>query len=145
MVDRISSVQRSQLMASVRSGNTTPEMAVRRFLHHRGFRYRLHDNRIPGRPDIVLPKFGYAIWVHGCFWHSCPHCPKGNKKPKTNVDFWAKKLERNHQRDGENLRDAKDLGWDVLVIWECQTKNENRLAEALGPLLSKQQAYKTFT
>jgi DNA mismatch endonuclease, patch repair protein len=110
-------------MASIRSKNTRPEMVVRRAMHRVGLRYRLHVNELPGKPDLAFPGRGVAIFVHGCFWHSCPHCRDGMKKVKSNLDYWRPKLLRNQARDAINRAALEAAGWRVYVIWECETRN----------------------
>ena len=105
------------MMAAVRGRNTGPERAVRAALFSAGFRYRLHRGDLPGVPDIVLPRFGLAVFVHGCFWHG-HHCPRGNR-PKSNVAFWNPKLDKNRARDFANHAALRAAGWKVVVIWEC--------------------------
>lgn len=106
-------------MSKIRSGNTSPEKLVRSFLHAKGFRFRLHRKDLPGKPDIVLPRFKTVIFVHGCFWHQCPHC-KGGRLPKSNLSYWEPKLEKNQNRDKKNTLELKKLGWKVITIWACQ-------------------------
>lgn len=111
------STVRSKTMAAVRSKNTKPEMAVRRGLHARGFRFRLHVDSLPGRPDIVLPKYRAAIFVHGCFWHG--HDCGRTSLPATNRSYWVTKIARNIKRDRDTLRALASAEWRTLVIWEC--------------------------
>ena len=129
---------RNDFMARIRTADTAPEIRVRRFLHSLGFRYRLHEKKLPGSPDIVLPKYRSVIFVHGCFWHSCPLCSKGSKRPKTNTEFWDKKLEQNKKRDGRNIEALIMERWIVYVVWECQTKSTESLSQALHGLLTRQ-------
>ena len=105
-------------MSGIRGSNTKPEMLLRQALHARGFRFRLHDRRLPGTPDIVLPKWRVAIQVHGCFWHRHPRCPK-TTTPSTNYEFWQAKFEANVTRDKAVLGELASKGWRVLVVWEC--------------------------
>jgi len=127
--------KRSAIMRRVKSGDTKPEMRVRRILHAMGYRYRLHHRTLPGCPDIVLPRHRKIIMVHGCFWHR-HDCPAGRKKPKTNEKYWTEKLTKNRLRDAGNLAKLETMGWHVLVIWECETRNHadlsNRLAEFMN-------------
>lgn len=120
MTDTITPEQRSQLMARVRDRDTKPEMIVRRLVHGNGFRYRLHVRDLPGCPDLVLPRHGKVIFVHGCFWHQ-HRCKRGNRQPKSNADYWNAKLERNRKRDAKHRRELRKLGWQVLIVWECET------------------------
>lgn len=123
-------------MSSIRKTNTKPELAVRRFLHCLGFRYRLYGIDLPGRPDMVFSSRRAVVMVHGCFWHRCPNCAAGQKLPRSNTGYWLPKLARNQARDVEVLQALQAKGWKVLTIWECQTKNPvelARLAAELGP------------
>lgn len=106
------------MMAGIRSKDTKPELAVRSFLHAHGFRFRLHYRNLPGRPDIVLPKWHVAIFVHGCFWHQHTGCAKATT-PSTNVDKWQTKFAANLERDNKVFAELDALGWNVIVIWEC--------------------------
>lgn len=115
------SPQRSAIMARVRSSNTAPEMIVRSALHRLGFRYVLHDNRLPGRPDLSFPSRRAAIFVHGCFWHRHDRCRRA-AMPKARSDYWRKKFDRNVDRDRRNQSALRTLGWCVIVIWECELK-----------------------
>ena len=121
--DKFSPEKRSEIMSRVRSGNTEPERAVRSALHKRGYRFRIHSKSLPGSPDIVLPKYKTAIFVHGCFWHQHPNCRKATI-PRTNTEKWEKKLSRNVSRDEKALSDLTALGWFPIVIWECELKKD---------------------
>lgn len=123
-------------MSKIKAKNTSPELVVRRFLYSHGFRYRVHQKDLPGKPDIVLPKYRTVIFVHGCFWHghSCK-IGSGLRKPKSNTDYWIPKIEKNIARDKENQRMLESDGWKVIVIWECDVKHEDRLISALKSLL----------
>ncbi|WP_309802214.1 very short patch repair endonuclease [Inquilinus ginsengisoli] len=133
-LDEAAGGTKSNLMARVRSKDTAPELAVRRELYRRGFRYRLHRRDLPGRPDMVLPRHRLAMFIHGCFWHGCPACDRGMRRPKSNVDFWEAKLAENRARDARNIAALEELGWRVAVIWECVIRSETRLAEAIDGL-----------
>lgn len=122
MVDVVDVATRSRMMAGIGSKNTKPEIQVRRYLHARGFRFRLHDKRLPGKPDVVLPKWKAVIFVHGCFWHW--HGCRYFKLPKTNTEFWREKLSANKRRDEANCAQLVALGWRVLVIYECALRND---------------------
>lgn len=137
MVDTFSSRHRSQIMKRIKSVDTLPEMEVRSFLHRCGMRFRLHSNKLPGKPDIILKKYGAVIFVHGCFWHqhSDPRCTRSGI-PKSNRNYWLPKLKRTVERDKRHKRDLKKLGWNVQVIWECQIK-QNRLENLLRTIKSK--------
>ncbi|MGK8204317.1 very short patch repair endonuclease [Burkholderia cenocepacia] len=129
-------MSRSENMRRIRSKNTTPEMTVRRLLHGLGYRYRLHRKDIPGKPDIVIAGRRKAIFIHGCFWHQHVACREG-RPPKSNDAYWRPKLERNQQRDRQNLEALTALGWTVLVVWECEVESDStlpeRLVQFLGP------------
>jgi DNA mismatch endonuclease (patch repair protein) len=109
----------SERMARIRKTDTKPEMRVRRLVHGMGYRYRLHQSRLPGNPDIVLARHRKVILVHGCFWHR-HECADGRKLPISKPEYWGPKLERNRQRDETNMARLKELGWDVLILWECE-------------------------
>lgn len=132
-MDKFDKQTRSDIMKKVRSKNTTPEVYVRKLLHRMGYRFRLHVSTLPGTPDIVLPKYKRVILVNGCFWHGCPYCKHARIRPQTNEDYWYKKLKRNKERDRENIELLQELGWRVLVVWECETKKKN--AEILAKKL----------
>jgi DNA mismatch endonuclease (patch repair protein) len=124
MSDMFEPKKRSEIMFRVHSENTTPERRVRKILYESGFRYRLHRDDLPGKPDIVLSKYKTLIFVHGCFWHGCPTCRHAKIRPATNVDYWERKLDRTLARDRENQRLLKEMGWKVIVVWECETKKK---------------------
>lgn len=130
MTDVVDAATRSRMMSGIRSRDTKPELEVRRFLHAHGFRFRLHDNRLPGKPDLVLAKWKTVVFVHGCFWHM--HTCRYFKLPKTRTDFWRSKLESNRLRDESNLHQLEAMGWRVLVIYECALRDKPR--EALEAL-----------
>ncbi|RXT19407.1 MULTISPECIES: very short patch repair endonuclease [unclassified Bosea (in: a-proteobacteria)] len=121
-MDRLSPDRRSWLMSRVASKNTTPEMVVRRLLHGLGYRYRLHTRDLPGRPDLVFKSKKKAIFVHGCFWHRHSGCRKATN-PKTSIEFWQKKFERNVQRDAQVVEQLQTNDWQVLTVWQCETKD----------------------
>jgi DNA mismatch endonuclease (patch repair protein) len=118
MADVMTKSQRSRNMSRIRGKDTGIELRMRRALHSLGFRYRLHSKKLPGRPDIVLPKYRAAIFVNGCFWHS--HGCHLSKLPKTRADFWANKLGKTVERDRANQDALRELGWRVFVVWECE-------------------------
>lgn len=136
MTDRISKERRSWNMSRIRSKDTAPEVRVRSFLHRAGYRFRLHDKSLPGSPDIVLRKHRTAIFVHGCYWHRHPGC-KDASTPKTRVDFWQEKFRGNVLRDEKNTKSLEGLGWNVEIIWECQTKKDETLRDCIDRILSK--------
>lgn len=125
-MDRLTASRRSWLMSRVKCENTTPEMTVRKYLHGLGFRYRLHSKELPGKPDIVLPKYRTVIFVHGCFWHRHKGCQYAGM-PKSNMAFWRRKFESNVARDKKNSAALRRAGWRCLTIWECETKAEQKL------------------
>jgi DNA mismatch endonuclease (patch repair protein) len=129
-MDTLSPEQRHRTMAAVKSKSTKPELAIRTLLHTAGFRFRLHRKDLPGNPDIVLPKYKTVIFVHGCFWHQHPEC-KHAARPASNQEYWGKKLDRNINRDKRNLNDLGLLGWRVLVIWECETRDKTALTKRM--------------
>ncbi|WP_343671578.1 very short patch repair endonuclease [Paraburkholderia heleia] len=129
-VDKVTPHQRSRNMAAVGFRDTKPELVVRHALHSMGLRFRLHQTSLPGSPDIVLKRHRTVILVHGCFWHG-HSCPRG-RPPATRLDFWLPKLERNRVRDRRQARQLRGLGWRVLTVWECQTKDPLKLARRLS-------------
>ena len=123
MPDTLTPVQRHRNMAAIHSASTKPELKLRHALWHMGFRYRVNDKRLPGSPDIVLPKYHTVIFVHGCFWHGHKDCPNYSV-PKTHTDFWTAKIARNQERDQEVWRKLEAKGWYVLIVWECELKKD---------------------
>lgn len=128
MPDIVDSETRSRMMAGIRSTNTGPELLIRRALHKKGFRYRLHPRRVPGKPDLVLSKYSAAIFVHGCFWHG--HDCALFRLPETRREFWEQKISRNRQRDSEVAARLRQVGWRSLTVWECATRGPGRLEPA---------------
>ena len=134
MADRITPEQRHLNMAAIHARNTKPEMIVRRFLWSNGYRYRLNHPRLPGKPDIVLRSYRTCIFINGCFWHghnvdfnvSQPQSSGCCKIPKTNTEFWVAKIKRNQERDDEVMQKLKHMGWNTIVLWECQLKPTHR-------------------
>ncbi|KZB54990.1 very short patch repair endonuclease [Thalassospira xiamenensis] len=118
-MDIVDPKTRSRMMSNIKGKNTKPEMLLRRALHHIGFRYLLHDKRLPGKPDLLFPKYKSAVFVHGCFWHRHPGC-KNATMPSTRRAFWEKKLLGNVARDRKRIEELESLGWRVLVVWECE-------------------------
>lgn len=133
-MDRLSVERRSALMTRVRGKDTTPERLVRSALHRMGYRFRLHRKDLPGTPDLVLPGRKLAIFVHGCFWHGHPRCNKG-RPPKSKLEYWGPKLKRNSKRDRKNLSSLRGLGWKVGIIWQCETRDTERMEERLRDIL----------
>lgn len=136
MADTISKRHRSWNMSRIRGRDTTPELLVRSNLHRLGYRFRLHRRDLPGSPDIVLRKYNAVIFVHGCFWHRHKGC-RFAYTPKSRIKFWSFKFDGNVARDRRNQRALRRLGWRVLVVWECQTSNEARLARRLATFLDR--------
>ena len=139
MVDTISVKRRSENMRRIRSKGMKPEMTVRRLVHAKGFRYRLHSSKLPGKPDLVLSRLKKIIEVRGCFWHRHQNCIDSHI-PKSRRDYWLPKLRRNQQRDAENLKRLRTLGWSVLIVWECQVSDVQLLSVRLEKFL-RLQAY----
>ena len=123
MADTVSKEVRSRNMAAIKSNDTTPEVAVRKYLFSQGFRYRKNVKGMPGKPDIVLRKYNTCIFVNGCFWHKHEGC-KYFVWPKSNTEFWKEKIESNIQRDKRNYIKLEEDGWKVVVVWECEIKND---------------------
>ena len=122
-------------MAKVHGANTAPEITVRSLIHRMGYRFRLNVKELPGKPDIVLPRHKKIILIHGCFWHQHEGCPQATR-PTSNIDYWNKKLDRNMIRDSGNMQKLEYLGWNVLVLWECEIKKHDLLLEQLTSFLS---------
>lgn len=124
-VDMFSAARRSEIMAAISGRDTKPELIVRSLLHRMGYRFCLHRRDLPGKPDVVLPKYKTAVFVHGCWWHLHRGCPAG-RLPTANREFWKNKLGRNRRRDAKNVRGLKRLGWRVQVLWECEIEGDLR-------------------
>jgi len=122
MVDIVDSATRSRMMAGIRGGNTVPEMKLRRALHARGFRFRLHDRKLSGTPDIVLPRWSAVVEVRGCFWHRHEGCRYATN-PSTRPEFWANKFATNVTRDRRNVEALREAGWRIALVWECSLKS----------------------
>ncbi|MFW2831556.1 very short patch repair endonuclease [Sphingomonas sp. ID0503] len=136
MADFLSPEARSERMSRIRSKDTSPELALRKALHALGLRFRIHDKRLPGKPDIVLPRFKAVVLVHGCFWHRHGGC-KVATTPKSNTPFWQEKFDRNVERDRRNVAALEGLGWRVLVAWECELGSQ-RKAEAVALQIARE-------
>ncbi|MDB5231059.1 MAG: vsr [Chitinophagaceae bacterium] len=121
MTDTFSKEERSRIMAKVKGSETKPEVAVRKYLFNRGYRYRKNVKKLPGSPDIVLKKYNTIIFIHGCFWHGHSGC-KSSDLPKSQIEFWYKKITNNAARDLRNISFLKEKGWKVIVIWDCEIK-----------------------
>jgi len=122
-------------MSRIRSGNTKPEMLVRKFLHANGYRYKLHDKTLPGKPDIVLPKYKTIIFIHGCFWHGHKNC-KYFVVPKTRTKWWLNKINTNKTNDAKAVKALKKEGWKIIPVWECQLKPA-KVEKTLNTLVAK--------
>lgn len=138
MADRMTKEQRHRCMVSIKGKDTKPEMLVRRYLHSRGYRYRVNVRRLPGTPDIVLRKYRTVIFINGCFWHGHEDC-RYYVPPKSNSQFWQQKIERNKQRDIEKRIQLRLLGWHTIIIWGCELKPKDRhtTLQALEQTLNK--------
>lgn len=139
MVDTFSKETRSYVMSRIKCKDTKPEIIVRSYLFSRCLRFRKNDKRYPGSPDIVLPKYKTIVFVHGCFWHLHEGC-KYARIPKSNVDYWEKKLYRNRERDKHNQKELEKMGWNVITVWECELKKdkvEQTLEDLYAQITSK--------
>ena len=135
MTDVFSIEKRSWVMSRVRGRETSPEIKVRSLTHKLGYRFRLHRKNLPGKPDLVFPFRKKVIFVHGCFWHG-HDCPRGQRTPKTNTGYWVEKIRKNIERDAKSQSELQSLGWSVLVIWECEIKNLDKIACKINGYLS---------
>ncbi|MFW6114303.1 MAG: very short patch repair endonuclease [bacterium] len=135
-MDSLTPAQRSERMSRVKSKDTKPEVRVRRLVHGLGYRYRLHGRKLPGCPDLVFAGRRKVIFVHGCFWHRHPGC--GNTRlPKSKLGFWKSKLEENRRRDLRNQRLLRQIGWEFLVVWECETRDLEQLTKKIVEFLEE--------
>lgn len=140
MADNHDKATRSYNMSRIRAKNTRPELLVRKAIFAKGFRYRLHDKDLPGKPDLVLLKYKTVIFIHGCFWHGHPGCRKA-VMPKSNTDYWQPKILRNRSRDEKHTEELKKAGWQIIVLWECALHKNNidaAIAEVIAQLLKNQ-------
>jgi DNA mismatch endonuclease (patch repair protein) len=144
MADVFNPVERSAVMRAVKSSNTTPELAVRRAAHALGLRFRLNRSDLPGKPDLVFPARKAALFVHGCFWHG-HDCARGARMPATNRDYWLAKIGRNIARDKATLAALKKQGWSAHVIWECETRDAEKLSRLIARKLERSSPRKTRT
>jgi DNA mismatch endonuclease (patch repair protein) len=145
LIDIVSPQRRSANMSRIRSRDTKPELTVRHYLHTRGFRYRLHVRQLPGKPDLVFPSRKLCLFVHGCFWHGCPHCIDGTRLVKSNRRFWAAKVQGNRERDSRHFEALQALGWTVLIVWECEVSQPaclSQLAEEIRRIVGVRQKKK---
>jgi len=139
-MDKVDSVTRSRIMASVKSKNTAPELAGRRLAHRLGYRFRLHRRGLPGTPDMVFPKYRVAVQVHGCFWHGHEGCRHATR-PRSNAAFWNEKIERNRARDARDTAALEAAGWMVLTLWGCEVKDEAALTTRLSTAMPRPRPY----
>lgn len=123
-------------MSEIRGKESKPEILIRKYLFSKGFRYRLHDEKLPGKPDIVLPKYRTVIFIHGCFWHGHPGC-KRSKLPATNTEFWTEKISANIERDKRNVEELKSVGWNVIVVWGCEIASKAKREDRLKRLIEE--------
>jgi DNA mismatch endonuclease, patch repair protein len=138
-MDRLSREHRSWNMSRIRGRNTKPEYAVRSMLHRLGFRFRLHSRELPGRPDVVLPKYQSVVLVHGCFWHRHSQCPFAYT-PKSRINFWGRKFAENVTRDRCTVTALRKAGWKVIIVWECELRRPDALSRRLDRKLRRSQA-----
>ena len=136
MADIFSKEKRSQIMSKISGKETKPEILVRKFLFAHGFRYRKNDKRLPGKPDIVLPKYKTLIFVHGCFWHHHKNCRK-SALPQTNCEFWNNKIQGNVRRDKLNQKKLRKADWKIIIIWQCQIKNRELFEKVMQQTIIK--------
>jgi len=123
MADIFARAKRSQIMSKIGHKDSKPELFIRKLIHSMGFRYRLHKKSLPGCPDLVFPKYRKVIFVNGCFWHGHPDCKKATL-PSTNIEFWKDKIKQNVDRDSRNCQDLEKMGWNYLIIWQCEIKKK---------------------
>jgi DNA mismatch endonuclease (patch repair protein) len=136
-MDTIDKRRRTEVMSSIRSKDTKPEKRIRRLLHRLGYRFRLHRKDLPGHPDVVLPRYKAVVLVHGCFWHGCEKCDRGTRVPKTNTDFWVRKVAENRRRDQEVMRRLQEAGWNVILVWACQCDDTAYLTDLFARALPR--------
>jgi DNA mismatch endonuclease (patch repair protein) len=125
MTDHLTQAERSDNMGRIRCKDTAPERMVRSLLHQMGFRFRLHQTKLPGNPDVVLPKYGTVVFMHGCYWHRHEGCRRGQSMPTTKPEFWKTKFEKNRARDLLVRNELTALGWKIVIVWECELKPHN--------------------
>ena len=135
-MDTLTPEQRHKNMQRIRSKDTKPEVLVRKFLFSQGFRYRKNDRRLPGHPDIVLPKYHTVVFVHGCFWHRHPDCSEAST-PTNNREFWQQKFDKNVERDFREQEKLKEMGWQVIVVWECELSDKLKRSKRLDSLVKE--------
>lgn len=127
MVDFLTPAQRSERMSKIKGRNTRPEILLRQLLHGTGLRYRLHRSELPGKPDLVFPRYKAVVFVHGCFWHRHTGC-KIASTPKSNTEFWIQKFKRNVERDAKSVAALENAGWRVFIVWECELSSKNKIS-----------------
>lgn len=135
MTDVCSKEKRSWIMSRVREKGTSPEIKVRSLTHRLGYRFRLHRKDLPGKPDLVFPARNKVIFVHGCFWHG-HNCLRGKRVPKANTEYWIEKIGKNIARDAKKQAELRSLGWNILIVWECELKNLDKVACEINEFLS---------
>jgi len=140
MADFLTPAQRSERMSRIKSRDTKPELVLRSAMHRKGFRFRINDTRLPGKPDIVFPKYRAAVFVHGCFWHRHPGCSVATT-PKSNTAFWTEKFDRNVSRDARSKEALEANGWRVFTVWECDLKSSVKVAQAAQQLAENLRAH----
>jgi len=133
-LDPLTPERRREVMRRIPKTDTRPELIVRKLTHAMGYRYRLHYRKVPGTPDLAFPARRKAIYVHGCFWHQHPGCVLC-RQPKSRLEYWGPKLARNRERDAANQERLREIGWESLIIWECETRDEARVARRVGRFL----------
>lgn len=129
--------ERSALMRRVRTTNTTPEVVVRKLLRGQGIRFSARPVKLPGSPDIVLPRKKAVVFVHGCFWHGCTRCDRGTRRPRTNPEFWNEKIRQNRRRDRRVAKELRNAGWRVFTVWECHTRASSVIKTRIARLVSQ--------
>lgn len=144
MIDTVDQATRSRNMAAIKSRNTTPELLIRSILHKKGFRFRLHDKKLPGKPDIVFPKYNAVIFINGCFWHGHSNC-KFFRLPGTRTEYWKNKINKNQYNDAKSIELLLANNWRVCIIWECKIraskKNLTQLTEILSNFLKGKESF----
>jgi DNA mismatch endonuclease (patch repair protein) len=141
MADIFSKAKRSEIMSKISGKETKPEIIVRKHLFSHGFRYRKNEKKLPGKPDIVLPKYKTVIFVHGCFWHGHQNCKK-SALPQTNHEFWENKIQKNIERDKSKQKELKKLGWKIITVWQCQIKSRELFEKTMKRTVAKIQQQK---
>ncbi len=136
MPDIFSKDKRSLIMAAVTNKSTKPEVLFRKALFNKGYRYKINDKYLPGSPDIVLPKYNTVIFIHGCFWHGHSKCKKAIK-PKSNIEFWQSKIKKNKERDRLVESKLKNIGWKIIIVWECELRNKENFSKTILDIESK--------